>query len=166
MSENVVLQKKREIILKNDPPLNHIDKHVIICALVGIIQTWSPERRYYFLQPSLLHESHPGSCCYTTVFGEPSPPQPQGLTVSVTRLLRSGQIKFSNRRFFAIFSAPCSDMRLGNWLDLNICMLLNVATESYDSVSSIHRRSEFSTHGCQSDPCFSKGRKQALPAAV
>lgn len=153
--------------MKNDPPLNHIDKRVIIRALVGIIQTWSPERRYYFLQPSLLQESHPGSCCYTTAFGETSPPQPQGLTVWVTGLLRSlGSNQVQQQTLSAILSAPCSDMRLGNWLDLNICMLLNVATESYDSVSSIHRRSESSMHGCQSDRCFSKGRKQALPAAV
>lgn len=68
-----------------------------------------------------------------------------------------GSNQVQQQRLSAIFSAPCSDMRLGNWLDLNICMLFNVPTESYDSVSSIHRRSEFSTHGCQSDPCFSKG---------
>lgn len=106
--------------------------------------------------------------CYTTVLGEreTSPPQPRGPTVSVTWLLRSGQTEFSRRRSPRSFGAPCSDMRLGNWLDLNICMPLNVATESYDSVSSVCGRSEFSTHGCQSDPCFSKGREHSLPAAV
>lgn len=68
-----------------------------------------------------------------------------------------GSNQVQQQKLSTIFSAPCSDMRLGNWLDLNICMLFSVPTESYDSLSSIHRRSEFWTHGCQSDPCFSKG---------
>lgn len=67
-------------------------------------------------------ESHPGSCCYTTAFRETSPPQPQPLRVSVTWLLRSGQIEFNNASFFTILGAVCSDMRRGNWLDLNICI--------------------------------------------
>lgn len=62
----------------------------------------------------------------------------------------SGSNQVQQQMLFYIPSPVCFDTALGNRLDLNICMGLDVPAESSDSVLSTQNTlSRFKKHGCQ-----------------
>lgn len=80
----------------------------------------------------------------------------EGLKVSVNSApSSSGSNQVQQQMLLTIPDTACFDMTQGNRLALNICMVLNVLSESCDSMSVIihskHTQSKFKMHGCHSE---------------
>lgn len=126
---------------------------------VSIMQPPSHERYYYFLQRSQQDyhawskQTRAGKLTGLMLLLnhlQKDVSSRTGGTEGVSYLAPSSGSNQVQQMLFTIPSTVCFDMALGNWLDLNICMVLNVPTESYDSVLSIQSTlSKF----CQSD-CY------------